>query len=446
MDINMSGMNSDQLHRSTLGIYSDLMDDFNPSLQKLVLLGSSYMQAFQALAVTSEAYFSALSRIGEKASHTVSSRSLGDVLIQISESQRRLSLELEGLFRSFSVEVLQEMDNNIRLDKDYISGSRRRYEMEVHSQATALDRQLRRGANQDSSEYVQFLRRSHDEALKEEERRHRFLAEKHCGLIQSIAKLMNKLGVSLQQRADAWTDEVNATRGLQARRPPSMENFMGMKEEEYRRNREEPALGKIPSRAPSPQESVYRSSGESLGGGSGARTFRAKVAHQPGGSNPTLLPFSKGEMITVKVQQPRNGWLYGRTESSSRQGWFPSTYVEAVDDPLMMTSSRSAFRSSSSSGSISSMSDLLDQPRSRNQSGAPPPPPPPPPTYSNEQSGMRQTTPTFDRRAESFSESKISNPHGSRPELFPRGTNPFATVKLKPTHTDDRSAPRFNRR
>lgn len=80
---------------------------------------------------------------------------LGDVLIQLSENQRRLTLELEGVvsqtdnhpadyqsafnlcgsvshvftkilcvslqFRWFSVEVLQEMDNNIRLDQDYIS-------------------------------------------------------------------------------------------------------------------------------------------------------------------------------------------------------------------------------------------------------------------------------------------------------------------------------------
>lgn len=45
---------------------------------------------------------------------------------------------------------------------------------------------------QDGGEYMQFLRQSHQEALKEEERRHRFVAEKHCGLIQSIADIMNK--------------------------------------------------------------------------------------------------------------------------------------------------------------------------------------------------------------------------------------------------------------
>ncbi len=46
---------------------------------------------------------------------------------------------------------------------------------------------------QDRSEHMQFLRDSHSEALKEKERRHRFLAEKHCGLIQSIARLINKV-------------------------------------------------------------------------------------------------------------------------------------------------------------------------------------------------------------------------------------------------------------
>lgn len=102
--------------------------------------------------------------------------------------------------------------------------------MEVHNQAAFFERQLRRGGNQvcwknsaplymnvflhniysvykctvknvypqDVSEYMQFLRESHSEALKEEERRHRFLAEKHCGLIQSIAHLMNKVYNLLQ--------------------------------------------------------------------------------------------------------------------------------------------------------------------------------------------------------------------------------------------------------
>lgn len=70
--------------------------------------------------------------------------------------------------------------------------------------------------------------------------------------------------------------------------------------------------------APSPLPSRSRSSsvGESLGLG-GGRPMRAVVSH-PSSSNPKLLPFSRGETIIVLVQEPRNGWLYGRTDSSLR--------------------------------------------------------------------------------------------------------------------------------
>ncbi|XP_068613489.1 BAR/IMD domain-containing adapter protein 2-like 2 [Brachionichthys hirsutus] len=432
----MAGMNGDQLHRSTLGIYSSLVDDFNPSLQRLVSLGQSYLNAFQALAATSEAYFSALSKIGTKAFHSMSSQSLGDVLMQVSENQRMVTMELEAIYRWFSLEVIQEMDNNIRLDKNYISDSRKHYEVEAHHHAAALGRQLGRGANQDCSEYVQFLRKSHSEALKEEERRHRFLAEKHCGLIQSIAHLMNKIGAPLQQRADAWANEVNATRGVGPKRPPSVDSSTGMWEEDARRSREELSLGSIPSRAPSPVGSVPHSASGSVGGGDGSRTMRAREAYQPGSAKPTLLPFSRGEMITVVVQQPRNGWLYGCSESTSQRGWFPASYVEAVDDPPTGSRYHSQSLQSSSSGS-----DLLDQSRSRSGSVNPPPAPPPPPVFSDKHTQGQPITRSVYTGPEYNSQKKRSKPHGSQPELFPRGTNPFATIKLKPTATNDKSGP-----
>ncbi|KAM4530754.1 BAR/IMD domain-containing adapter protein 2-like 2 [Odontesthes bonariensis] len=436
----MSRNDSDHLHRSTLGIYSNLTDEFNPSLQKLILLGNSYAQAFKALVVTSGDYFNALSKIGEKAFYTMSSQSLGDVLIQISESQQRLTLEMEDVFRQFSLEVLQQMDNNIRLDRDYISGSKIRYEREIHNHAPSLERQFRGGIGQDYSEYMQFLRESNGEALKEEERRYRFLAEKHCGLIQSIAQLMNKTGGSLQQRVNAWTKEISATRQPELRQPASQGNTMGTQEMELRRSLEEQSLGNAPSRAPSPQGSVYRVSADSGGGGGGRRAMRARVAHQPAGSNPTLLPFPKGQIITVLVQQPKKGWLYGQTDNGSRKGWFPSTFVEPVDDPPTSASSRnSTLRGSSSTG------NLLDQPRLSSHNKDPPAPPPPPPSSSSKQTENRPAAQTADRRPMSSSQNKNSQAHGAPPDLFPRGTNPFATVKLKPTSTNDRSAPRLHR-
>ncbi|KAK2916032.1 hypothetical protein QQF64_024449 [Cirrhinus molitorella] len=418
----MSGQNSDQMHRTTLAIYTSILEQFNPGLQRLVALGNSYIQAFQALATTSEAYFNALSKMGEQAMQSMSSRLLGDVLIQISDSQRRLTNELEGVFRRFHSEVLREMDNNVRLDREYISSSRRRYETEVRNQAAALERQMRRGFPQDG-DYVHFLRECQREALKEEERRYRFLAEKHCEFTQSAAYLMSKTGGGLQNRAEGWKDLVNHTRESRPRTPSRLENNVP----DVNRWADQP-LGRVPSRGPSPQPSRSNS----VSGPAGGRVMRA-VVNNPPSANTTLLPFSRGESITLLVKEPRNGWLYGRSENSGRQGWFPATYVGPMDEPPGPPAPPvlSSLRSSSS------VSNLRDQPmRSSQQTTPAPAPPPPPPPPSTKSSSSRPVTPTP-------SENRRQEDYDSRPQLFPRGTNPFATVKLKPTKTDDRSAPRI---
>lgn len=428
----MSGMSPDQLHRSTLGIYESLLEQFNPGLQRLVALGNAYIQAFQALAATSEDYFNALGRMGEQALHTISSHSLGDVIVQIAQNQRKLSGELEGMFRWFHSEVLLEMENNVKLDKDFITGSRRHYEMEVRNQASALERHLRRGGNQDGSQYTYFLHESHKDALKEEERRYRFLAEKHCNLSLEIAHLMNKTGGALQQRAEGWRDHVNETRAPRQQNPVEHTMMMGMREEDRgQQRREEESLGRVPSRGPSPQPTTRSRSG-SLGEGLGAGRLMRALTTQPASSNPTLLDFSQGDTVLVLVPEPRNGWLYGRSGSSSRQGWFPASYVEPLDQRPPPPPSLPTLRNSHS------MSNLLDQSGGGGKGGVPPPAPPLPSTANQ----MRQSSSSVEKRSEKQQKSKNED-FMPRPELFPRGTNPFATVKLKPTVTNDKSAPKI---
>ncbi|KAK5873341.1 hypothetical protein PBY51_018389 [Eleginops maclovinus] len=490
----MSGATSDQLHRSTLTVYLNLMEHFNPGLQKLVALGNSYITAFRALAASSEAYFSAVAKMGDQALHTLSSRSLGDVLIQVSETQRRLTAEMEGVFRWFQIEVLQAMEKNVKLDEEYIDGSRRVYELEVRNQAESLEKQLRRGVYRDSlenSEYMLYLRQSQQEILKEEERRYRFLAEKHCGLTQSLLFLINKTGASLQQKADGWKEKVNETKGSRPRTPThpdqdaqlrgsvsSLLQTVARDEDMSWARREQQALGRVPSRAPSPLPSRSRSSsvGESLGLGAG-RAMRALVSH-PSSSNPKLLPFTRGETVTVLVLEPRNGWLYGRTDSSLRQGWFPAAYVAPVEDlSNTLAASGVSLRSHSMNNLLDPTDSYTDQsestsfgdvpppatPNRRASSSSPlperkleaasetkppphPPPPPPPPPSSSLRRGsteFRPISPLPERKGESASDAL--SPHG-QPEnlLFPRGTNPFATVKLRPTTTNDRSSPHIH--
>ncbi|KAM7394626.1 hypothetical protein PAMP_021414 [Pampus punctatissimus] len=313
----MSGASSDQLHRSTLTVYSNLMEHFNPGLQKLVALGNSYVKAFQ-----------------------------GDVLVQISETQRRLTAEMEGVFRWFQIEVLQAMEKNVKLDEEYIDGSRRVYELEVRNQAETLEKQLRRGAYRDSL-----------------------------------------TGASLQQKADGWKEKVNETRGSRPRTPTHLDQEAQLRgsvssllqtvardEDMSWARREQQALGRVPSRAPSPLPSRSRSSsvGESLGLG-GGRTMRALVSH-PSSSNPKLLPFNRGEIVTVLVQEPRNGWLYGRTDSSLRQGWFPAAYVASIEDfSNTLATSGGSLRSHSMNNLLDPTDTYNDQSESKSYGDVPPP-------------------------------------------------------------------------
>ncbi|XP_034766550.2 brain-specific angiogenesis inhibitor 1-associated protein 2-like protein 2 [Acipenser ruthenus] len=487
-------LTGDRLHRSTLKVYGNIMEQLNPSLQKLVTLGNNYIQAFQALAMASDAYFGALGMIGEQALQTMASRELGDVLIQISDSQRLLTSDLGGVFRWFHAEVLQEMDNNVKLDKDYIAGSRRRYELEFRNRMAWLEKQQtqlwasekHRGRNQrdlqEQTENLQgevqgFLRDSVQEAEREEQRRYRFLAEKHCGLSQSLLYLLSKTAGALQQQAEVWRERVNESRsgskvkagarspaqsrprtpsGRHTPTPAFQDNtsrsstdgfrpipHSGERElERQHQGRESTHSSRPPSRGPSPHHSGSRSRSSSLGealGVNGGQRFQAVASHSAG-SNPTLLNFHSGALITVLVPVPRNGWLYGREEGSAGQGWFPAAYVEPIGPEQETAQSRSwTLRSSQSTG------DLLNEAAPRLQdsrNGAPPPAPPLPSNPSMKLVDQRSAMPSSRSRLQSDADDKRSSDLGSRPELFPRGTNPFATVKLKPTTTNDRSSPR----
>ncbi|KAK7939447.1 hypothetical protein WMY93_002773 [Mugilogobius chulae] len=243
-----------------------------------------------------------------------------------------------------------------------------------------------------------------------------------------MARLMNKTGVSLQQKAEVWTEDVSATRRQEPRRQSHLLQRL------------------VPVWVLS---QTYR-------GGGGRRAMRALVSHQPSSSNATLLPFTKGEIISVLVQQPRNGWLYGRAESSARlvsqlenclcARMVPSFLCGSLDDPPKSTmSSNSSVRSSSS------LSSQLSQSGSSTHSPAPPsqaPPPPPPAPSLSSMSQMSKDLPPVSQPASNSQPKSSSEKKGAeqpRPELFPRGTNPFATVKLKPTKTNDRSAPKLRR-
>ncbi|XP_069855605.1 BAR/IMD domain-containing adapter protein 2-like 2 isoform X4 [Dipodomys merriami] len=479
----------DQFYRSTMAIYKSIMEQFNPALENLVYLGNNYLRAFHALSEAAEVYFSAIQKIGEQALQSSTSQILGEILVQMSDTQRHLNSDLEVVVQTFHGDLLQHMEKNTKLDMQYIKDSRQHYEIEYRHRAANLEkcmselwrlernrdknaREMKESVNRLHAQMQAFVSESQRSAELEEKRRYRFLAEKHLLLSNTLLQFFSRARGTLQNRVVLWREQSEASRGpSRAHSPGLLGPALGppyparldMPARSPHGPDEAAAAPREPERRPlprTPSASSLYSAPRAPAGPGGARRVRALVSHSEG-ANHTLLRFSAGDVVEVLVPQAQNGWLYGKLEGSSASGWFPEAYVKPLEEtpasplrpPSPMTSpnpmNELPARSYPLRGSHS-LNDLLGQPGNSTV----------PPEYWDGQS--RSRTPS---RVPSRAPSPVPTPlPGSRrgsmgstgavsnvkpltaweqhpPELFPRGTNPFATVKLRPTVTNDRSAP-----
>ncbi|XP_010015976.1 PREDICTED: brain-specific angiogenesis inhibitor 1-associated protein 2-like protein 2 [Nestor notabilis] len=479
----------DLSYRSTISIYKSILEQFNPALENLVYLGNNYLRAFHALSKAAEVYFKAIEKIGEQALQSSTSHMLGEILMQMSNTQRVLSSDLEVVAQTFHVDLLQHMEKNTKMDVQFISESQKQYELEYQRRATNLDkcmaelwrmerardknaREMKENVMRLRSEMHVFVSESQREAELEEKRRYRFLAEKHQMLYNTLLQFYSRvwpcpprtpptshsqglLGTShgqgypsgrltpthLEMPQRPLGDFTSSMTGSRSSifSPELPEMRLSPQPEPPRQPlRRTPSASLLPTGRTSRSGSFGEASGSGSEGRrkSGTARVQAIVPHTTG-VNRTLLRFDTGDVITVLMPEAQNGWLYGKLEGSSTCGWFPEAYAKPLEDAREME--EPATRSFPLRSSHS-MDDILDRPSTPSSSSywpaaAQPRLPNPPPLSvgaSSHQSAV--VTPLS-------SGSKKSGIFDQPPELFPRGTNPFATVKLRPTVTNDRSAP-----
>ncbi|XP_046922244.1 brain-specific angiogenesis inhibitor 1-associated protein 2-like protein 2 [Lynx rufus] len=524
----------DQFYRSTMAIYKSIMEQFNPALENLVYLGNNYLRAFHALSEAAEVYFNAIQKIGEQALQSSTSQILGEILVQMSDTQRHLNSDLEVVVQTFHGDLLQHMEKNTKLDVQFIKDSRQHYEIEYRHRAANLEkymselwrmerkrdknaREMKESVNRLHAQMQAFMSESQRAAELEEKRRYRFLAEKHLLLSNTFLHFFGRARSTLQNRVLLWKEQSEASRSpSRAHSPGLLGPVLGPP---YPSGRLTPTRLDMPQRplaefssprsrhgsgsyGPGPEPAAEARSASQLepdrrslprtpsasslyaggtqrsrsnsfgerpggggggGGGGGARRVRALVSHSEG-ANHTLLRFSAGDVVEVLVPEAQNGWLYGKLEGSSTSGWFPEAYVKPLEEvpvnptnPLTPVTSMNLMNPMNELPSRSyplrgshSLDDLLGRPgnstvpseywdgqsRSRTPSRIPSraPSPAPPPLPSSRRSSVGSMGVASDVK-------KLMSSEQHPPELFPRGTNPFATVKLRPTVTNDRSAP-----
>nr|XP_008540190.1 PREDICTED: brain-specific angiogenesis inhibitor 1-associated protein 2-like protein 2 [Equus przewalskii] len=355
----------DQFYRSTVAIYKSIMEQFNPALENLVYLGNNYLRAFHGLSSPSGSFSGGRRQVGQAPPPQPRlSVPPGEILVQMSDTQRHLNSDLEVVVQTFHGDLLQHMEKNTKLDMQFIKDSCQHYEIEYRHRAANLEkcmselwhmerkrdknaREMKESVNRLHAQMQAFVSESQRAAELEEKRRYRFLAEKHLLLSNTFLQFFGRV-----------------------------------------------------SRA----------------GGRGQRRSAAGCV------------------------------------SASWSGWFPEAYVKPLEEmpmnPLNPMNELPA-RSYPLRGSHS-LDDLLDRPgnstassehwdgqsRSRTPSRVPSraPSPAPTPLPGSRRSSMGNMGVTSDVK-------KLTSWEQPPPELFPRGTNPFATVKLRPTVTNDRSAP-----
>ncbi|XP_075760194.1 BAR/IMD domain-containing adapter protein 2 isoform X4 [Pelodiscus sinensis] len=158
----------------------------------------------------------------------------------------------------------------------------------------------------------------------------------------------------------------------------------------------------------------------------GRMRVRAIFSHAAG-DNSTLLSFKEGDLITLLVPEARDGWHYGESEKTKLRGWFPFSYTRVLD-----SDGSDRVHVSLQPGKSSSTGNLLDKDDISI----------PPPDYgvSSSRAFPAQPGSAFKQRPYSVAVPAFSQ---GLEDYGPRAgsRNPFANIQLKPTVTNDRSAP-----
>uniref|UniRef100_A0A672GKE8 BAR/IMD domain containing adaptor protein 2 like 1a n=1 Tax=Salarias fasciatus TaxID=181472 RepID=A0A672GKE8_SALFA len=434
----------DEVH-CLCSLLQNVMEQFNPGLRNLVILGKNYEKSVTAMILSGKAYFDAVSKIGENAIVSPVSRELGES--PAGPASVRLS------FKRFQREIITELEKKTEMDVKYMNATFKRYQSEHKMKQDSLDRsQLdlkklrRKSQGKNSSKYEireneyletiscrqmdmqKFIADGCKEALLEEKRRFCFLADKHCMFSYQTSNFHEKAKEVLSLRLPGWQEKCSDVSQVPDTVATMIEKLSTPEQspqvQHYNRNN----VGSVvPPPAPplkaqtsplanmfnpeirSPlsssldQCSLSRSTSQSSGLNMSRRSRVRTIFPHTAGNNSTLLSFDHGDIITLLLQEEKDGWLYGE--------------LERTHLPL-----RSEARSSNRT-SLSGRLHLswwcpwwcvfmfVHSPLQ----------------------GCLFSSVCFSQQ--------VALVNGTAKAPFLGGGNPFATVKLRPTVTNDRSAP-----
>ncbi|EPQ16450.1 Brain-specific angiogenesis inhibitor 1-associated protein 2, partial [Myotis brandtii] len=423
-----------------------IMEQFNPSLRNFIAMGKNYEKALAGPAHQGwELRLKGLEMVLVAAPKDPESCGLS--CPATSREDIRAQAALGDKLKSFHNELLTQLEQKVELDSRYLSAALKKYQTEQRSRGDALDKcqaelkKLRKKSQGSKNpqkysdkelQYIDaisskqgdlenYVSDGYKTALTEERRRFCFLVEKQCAVAKNSAAYHSKEnapimnGVSGPDSEDysPWADRKGAQPKSSSPQQPqtkmsdSYSNTLPVRKSVAPKN----------SYAATENKTLPRSSSMAAGLERNGRMRVKAIFSHAAGDNSTLLSFKEGDLITLLVPEARDGWHYGESEKTKMRGWFPFSYTRVLDsdggDRLHMRAEPGVGR--------------WGQARPR--------------AYGPSSRGFpTQTASTFKQRPYSMAVPAFSqglDDYGARAV----SRNPFASVQLKPTVTNDRSAP-----
>ncbi|CAI5675270.1 unnamed protein product [Oreochromis niloticus] len=473
--------NAEEANKLAESTYKTVMEQFNPGLRNLVNLGKNYEKSVAGVVLTeiSEVHRNVHLELEENFK-----RFHRDV---IAELERKTDMDVKYMtatFKRYQMEHKMKQDSLEKSQADLKKLRRKSQGKNANKYENKESECLETLASRQMDMQL-FIADGCKEALLEEKRRFCFLVDKHCMLTYQFASFHDKARDILSEKLSTWQDQckdatnmpesvLSMIEGLRKPVPITMPSPSPSRHSVNISTPPAPPKKAEPSRLvnmfnqDNNPTTVTTPSSNSTDHGNGEDSNLARsvsvatglnnmvkrprvrtIFPHTAGNNNTLLSFDEGDIIVLLIPDERDGWMYGEMEKDGKRGWFPSSYCRALTETLVNNNSEPAapYRSRSvvnlhhqdtetdEATMVLPPADYSDTPqRSTNNKTSPAS------TITTNSNHHHSPTPSV---ASSSDHSTASQPNGTArpPPAFLAGGNPFATVRLRPTVTNDRSAP-----
>uniref|UniRef100_A0AAQ5YDE2 BAR/IMD domain containing adaptor protein 2 like 1b n=1 Tax=Amphiprion ocellaris TaxID=80972 RepID=A0AAQ5YDE2_AMPOC len=470
---------AEEVNKLTESTYKNVMDQFNPGLRNLVNLGKSYEKSVAGVVLME------ISEVHRKVHLELEENFKRFHREIIAELERKTDMDVKYMtatFKRYQMEHKVKQDSLERSQSDLKKLRRKSQGKNANKYENKESECLEILTNRQMDMQL-FVADGFKEALLEEKRRFCFLVDKHCMFSYQIASFHDKARDILTEKLSSWQDQCNDATNMPdsvlsmiegLRTPVSITPLPSPSPSRHSVNISAPPAPLLKAQT-SPLANMFTQENVSVsastnnitdhGNGEDSNLARSvsvatglnNMVKRPrvrtifphtAGNNSTLLSFDEGDVIVLLIPDERDGWMYGELEKNGKRGWFPSSYCRALSEPLVNNNSEAAvpYRSRSvvnlhhqdtetdEATMVLPPADYCDiSPRSAVKNNTVT-------TISNHH--HHSPTPSA-ASSSSFDHNTAAQTNGiiRPPPAYLAGGNPFATVRLRPTVTNDRSAP-----